>query len=135
MVEKGRSPPRTLPERIRARRLQLGRRATDVCARAGISRSYYWSLENRLGLKPSAEALDRIARALDTTATYLLGQSGVPQRGAEHDVAPTLAAVAARLRLGGDETAMLSRIVWEGRRPQTESDWLFLVEAIRRAVG
>lgn len=105
-----------------------------ICTRAPVSRSYYWSLENRVGGDPSADLLERLAVVLDTTTTYLLGRTqNVARTGAMSGVPTELASAAARLRLNGDETRFLAGFTWRGRRPRTESDWVFLAESIDRA--
>lgn len=44
---------------------------------SGCSKSYIWELENRKEIKPSAEKLSAIAKALDITTEYLLDESRV----------------------------------------------------------
>lgn len=123
-----------LPERLRARRAAQRLSCKQVYTRAGVSRAYYWSLENRVGTNPSADILERVARVLDTSTTYLLGQTEVSGRGGPlTGIPPGLATAAARLRLTPEETRFLVGIAWRGRRPRTEGDWVFLSEAIDRA--
>lgn len=122
-------------DRLRSRRLELHLTAKEVYTRAGITRSYYHRLETRAGINPSADVLERIAAALDTTHGYLLGRTEVPNRGSVQPQIPSpLSRVGARLQLSADEVRLLNSITWRGRRPQTEVDWLFLAEAISRAV-
>lgn len=127
--------PPLLVERLRSRRLELRRTAKEVYTSAGITRSYYHRLETQVGTNPSADVLERLAAALDTTSGYLLGRTEVPERAAGPSRIPSaLNRVAARLHLSADEVRLLNAISWRGRRPQTEEDWSFLAEAVSRAV-
>jgi transcriptional regulator with XRE-family HTH domain len=123
----------TLPNRLRARRIALGKTVKDVCLRAGVSRSYYYDLEHKRGIRPSADVLERLARVLETTSAVLLGPSDLPAGPPVGGLPAELAAVVARLGIRQPEARMLSAIRWEGRAPSTENDWLFLAEAVRRA--
>jgi transcriptional regulator with XRE-family HTH domain len=70
-----------LPERIRNRRMALRLSAKQVSTRAGISRAYYYMLEHTSGANPSAAILERLARVLAASSTYLLGQTDLVARG------------------------------------------------------
>jgi transcriptional regulator with XRE-family HTH domain len=121
------------PDRLRARRVALRRSIKDVCLRAGVSRSYYYDLEHKRGIRPSADVLERLARVLETTTSALLGPANLPAGPPVGGLPTELAAVVARLGIRPAEARMLSGIRWEGRAPSTEDDWLFLAEAVRRA--
>jgi transcriptional regulator with XRE-family HTH domain len=121
------------PDRLRARRVALRKSIKDVCLRSGISRSYYYELEHKRGVRPSAEVLERLARVLETTSVALLGAADLPAGPPVGGLPAELAAVVARLQIRPPEARMLSVIRWEGRIPSTENDWLFLAEAVRRA--
>jgi transcriptional regulator with XRE-family HTH domain len=122
-----------LPDRLRSRRVALHKSVKDVCLRAGISRSYYYDLEHKRGVRPSADVLERLAQVLETTSAYLLGPTELGGGPPVGGVAPELAAVVARLKIGPVEARMLNAIRWQGHTPQTENDWMFLAEAVRRA--
>lgn len=59
-------------ERLKERRLELGLTLQDVGNKTASSKSYIWELENNNILKPSAEKLQSVAEALETTVNYLL---------------------------------------------------------------
>jgi transcriptional regulator with XRE-family HTH domain len=122
-----------LPDRLRSRRAALHKSVKDVCLRAGISRSYYYDLEHKRGVRPSADVLERLAQVLETTSAYLLGPTYVGGGPPVGGLAPELAAVVARLKIQPAEARMLNAIRWQGRAPRTEEDWSFLAEAIRRS--
>ncbi len=121
------------PDRLRARRVTLRRSIKDICLHAGVSRSYYYDLEHKRGIRPSADVLERLARVLETTSAALLGPTDLPAGPPVGGLPAELAAVVARLKIRPAEARMLSAVRWEGRAPSTEDDWLFLAEAVRRA--
>jgi transcriptional regulator with XRE-family HTH domain len=122
-----------LANRLRSRRIAMRKSVKDVCLRAGISRSYYYDLEHKRGVRPSADVLERLAQVLETTSAYLLGPTDVGGGPPVGGLAPELAAVVARLKIPAAEARMLNAIRWQGRAPQTEDDWIFLAEAVRRS--
>jgi transcriptional regulator with XRE-family HTH domain len=122
----------TFPDRLRARRIALRRSIKDVCLQSGVSRSYYYDLEHKRGIRPSADVLERLARVLETTSAALLGPADLPAGAPVGGLPVELTAVVARLHIRPSEARMLSAIRWEGRAPSTEADWLFLAEAVRR---
>jgi transcriptional regulator with XRE-family HTH domain len=124
---------KAFPDRLRARRIALRRSIKDVCLHAGVSRSYYYDLEHKRGIRPSADVLVRLARVLETTSAALLGPADLPAGPPVGGLPAELAAVVARLRIRPPEARMLNAIRWEGRAPSTEDDWRFLAEAVRRA--
>lgn len=107
-----------------------------LARRAGITASYLSELETTEGASPSAVVLYRIAGALEASIGELLdlpGQSVGSSAG--QPVPTTLLRAKARYRLGDDEVELLKSIEYRGRHPRTEEDWLFLIQAIRRAVS
>jgi transcriptional regulator with XRE-family HTH domain len=122
-----------LPDRLRSRRVALRKSIKDVCLRADISRSYYYDLEHKRGVRPSAEILERLAQVLETTASVLLGPAELPVGLPVGGLPPELAAAVARLKIPPSEARMLNSIRWQGRAPRTEDDWAFMAEAVRRA--
>ena len=123
-----------LADRLRTRRQELRVTMKEVYTRAQISRSYYAKLETQIGVNPSAAVLERLARVLDTSTAYLLGRTEIVGRGLPLGGVPeALTKVATQWGLNADEVRLLNGISWRGQRPQTERDWLFLVEAIERA--
>jgi transcriptional regulator with XRE-family HTH domain len=59
-------------EKLRKLRLDLGYSLDDLAAKAGVSKSYLWELENRDSPNPSADKLTKIAEELGVTTNYLL---------------------------------------------------------------
>lgn len=131
--------PRTLAnglgERIRQRRRDLGLKQAVVARRAGISPSYLCELETKEGVAVSAVVLQQLAQVLSTTAARLLDAPNVTADVSQAVMPLSLQRARARFRLADDEVALLASIEYRGRRPQTDDDWLFLLLAIRRAVG
>lgn len=63
-----------LPERLRARRKELGLTLKDLAARCGLSFGFISQVERGMTM-PSITSLIAMAKALDTTAMQLMGQS------------------------------------------------------------
>ena len=74
--------PTPLGERIRERRLKTGLTLEQLADAIGSSKSYMWELENKDVARPSAEKLQAIAQALDTTMDYLLAADDVTEADA-----------------------------------------------------
>src|SRR5215216_5095934 len=66
-------------ERIRARRLQVGLTQEELGARIGKDQKQIWRYETGRN-DPTGEVLVDLARALETTADYLLGLFDTPDR-------------------------------------------------------
>ena len=60
-----------IADRIIARRVELGLSRSNVDDRAGFHRGRLGTVEN-IGMIPTGERLDRLARALETTPHWLL---------------------------------------------------------------
>ncbi|MHB8290511.1 MAG: helix-turn-helix domain-containing protein [Acidimicrobiales bacterium] len=65
----------TIGQRLRARRVQLGRTLAEVAEQSGLSLPYVSNLERGRG-NPTLEALGALARALDIPLAGLLGDKG-----------------------------------------------------------
>jgi transcriptional regulator with XRE-family HTH domain len=65
----------TIGQRLRARRVELGRTLAEVAEQSGLSLPYVSNLERGRG-NPTLEALGALARALDIPLSSLLGDSG-----------------------------------------------------------
>ncbi len=125
-----------LHDRIKLRRQEKGLTAAELARAAGVSKGYLHDLENptreRPSARPSADVLYRIAVALGTSVADLLEREVTPAR---RDVSLVLRAYAERAQLPPDDVEMLAAIRFRGKQPQTEDDWRFLYESIRRSVG
>ena len=64
----------TIGQRLRARRVELGRTLAEVADQSGLSIPYVSNLERGRG-NPTLEALGALARALDIPLASLLGES------------------------------------------------------------
>lgn len=65
----------TIGQRLRARRVQLGRTLAEVAEQSGLSLPYVSNLERGRG-NPTLEALGALARALDVPLSGLVGADG-----------------------------------------------------------
>ena len=78
--------PTPLGVRVRELRLKRGLTLEALAERVGSSKSYMWEMENKDVARPSAEKLQQVALALETTVDYLL----TPETVTEEDAADTL---------------------------------------------
>lgn len=124
-----------LSDQIRKRRIEQGLNLTELAHRSQVSKGYLSQLENnRVGLRPSADILYRIAFALGTSLGELL-EKQIEQVGDEMtDIPAALREFALSERLSEQDIKMLARIVYRGRQPARAEDWKFLYEAIRRSI-
>lgn len=66
-----------LGDKIRQRRKELGLTLDKLVEKSGVSKSYLWELENsKEQLRPSADKLTDIAKALDVTLEFLIDKTG-----------------------------------------------------------
>lgn len=78
--------PTPLGDRVRELRLKRGLTLEALAERVGSSKSYMWEIENKDVARPSAEKLQQIALALETTADYLLAIEAVTEADADDKV-------------------------------------------------
>ncbi len=84
--------PTRLGERLRKLRTEKKLTLEKLAELAKCSKSYLWELENRPATRPAAEKIFSIAKVLDVTAEYLLGEQDrtvpkTPKETAPEDVA------------------------------------------------
>ena len=74
----------------RLRRLRTDKRLTleKLAELAQCSKSYLWELENRPASRPAAEKIIAIAKVLDVTAEYLLGDKDASMPTTKKESAP-----------------------------------------------
>lgn len=99
--------PSLLGTKINELRRERGMTLEQLAQATNSSKSYMWELENKDVARPSAEKLDRIAQALDVTASYLID---VSQSAPTEDVADT-AFYRQYQKLDTDKKVMLKRIL------------------------
>src|SRR5580700_7388605 len=138
----------TIGQRLRARRVELGRTLAEVAEQSGLSLPYVSNLERGRG-NPTLEALGDLARALDIPLASLLGENGprepldvilasappsLVQFSRTQDFQETVAELADRQ--GESVDAMRQRVligmVSSPQRSQgtpTEEDWRRLLDA------
>ncbi len=121
-------------QRIRQRRDELGLTLTALAERSGVAKSYLSSLENGSGnARPSGKTLYRIAEALGTTMSDLLGSRLLVESNDEIPLA--LRDFAEDAGLSDRDVAMLSGINFRGQQPADKDAWAFVWRAIRASVN
>lgn len=123
--------PETLGDRIRARRQRRELTLKGLAAKTKLSVPYLSDLERRNEINPTLDALEAIARALETSVTELLG--GDPQ-GATRPLPLSLQ----RYVRGDDFAKRLQRLATKADRDPDDMKQEvidFLVTAPKRAAG
>jgi transcriptional regulator with XRE-family HTH domain len=132
----------SLAHKIRTLREGKGLSLDELAARAKISKTYLWELEqDTAGIKkPSADVLLRIANALSTTLADLLSLATVRIQQAAVELSPSLKEFQERMAaqktaLTDDDLRDLAVMKFRGGQPQTADEWhqlyLLLVSSIR----
>jgi XRE family transcriptional regulator, master regulator for biofilm formation len=124
-----------LSDQLRKHRLKQGLSIAELARRSKVSKGYLSQLENNVnGVRPSADALYKIAFALGTTVSELLEKQVGKGDDELTEIPVELRAFAITEQLPDEEIKMLARIEYRGKRPLTADDWRFLYEAIKRSV-
>lgn len=120
-------------QRIQRLREESELSLSQLANRAEVSKGYLWKLENgRTEARPSAETLYKIARALGTSMSALIGKSVLVDE--PEDIPKSLEQFADREGLRERDRAMLARINFRGKQPEKPEDWAFIWQAITRSV-
>jgi transcriptional regulator with XRE-family HTH domain len=124
-----------LSDQLRKHRLDQGLSIAELARRSKVSKSYLSQLENNInGLRPSADALYKIAFALGTTVSELLEKQVGKDDDELTEIPEGLRIFAMTEQLSEQEIKMLARIEYRGQRPRTLDDWKYLYESIKRSV-
>lgn len=120
----------TLAKRIQDLRKQADLSLDELAAKATISKTYLWELENdeKDEKKPSAEILLKIANALDTTIGTLLGVPTIRIDHNEVEISPSLKEFSQRMESAGtplshENLKELASIKFRGAQPKTADEW------------
>jgi XRE family transcriptional regulator, master regulator for biofilm formation len=125
--------PPGIGERIRRRREELNLSLSALAEKAGVAKSYVSSLENgQVNSRPSGRTLYRIAEALGTTMSDLLGTRLLVETATE--IEPSLAEFAEDAGLTDRDVAMLAGVHFRGQQPQDKEAWAFVWRAIKASV-
>ncbi len=125
----------TLGQRIKQRREELNISLNQLSEKSGVAKGWLWEIENEKrskDIKPSADTLFKIAEALGTSAADLLGKK--IQQNTKRSIPSTLRQFAQRYDLTNADMEMLARIEFRGEKPDTEEDWQYIYESIRRTI-
>jgi XRE family transcriptional regulator of biofilm formation len=129
-MEAGHAP---VGERIRQRREEVGLTLSGLAEKAHVAKGYLWSLEhNQVTSRPSGETLYRIADALGTSMSDLLGRTLLVD--APHEVPPSLEEFAKEAKLSQRDVRMLAGVNFRGQQPDDKAGWEFIWRAIKASV-
>jgi transcriptional regulator with XRE-family HTH domain len=125
--------PSGVGKRIRQRREELNLSLSALAEKAGVAKSYLSSLESGQGNpRPSGRTLYRIAEALGTTMSDLLGTRLLLDTPTE--ISPSLEEFAEEAGLTDRDIGMLAGINFRGQQPQDKEAWAFVWRAIKASV-
>lgn len=120
-------------ERIRLRREEAGLSLSALAARADVSKSYIWNLEQgQHERRPSGRTLYRIAEALGTTMSDLLGRELLVD--APTHVPESLKQFVEREGLTDKDMQMLASVNFRGQQPDDRDGWALVWGAIKASV-
>jgi XRE family transcriptional regulator of biofilm formation len=120
-------------DQIRSRRIESRLSLTALADKAGVSKSYLSNLENGgANSRPSGQTLYRIASALGTTMSDLLGTRLLVEP--VQDFPDSLVEFAQGAHLSDRDVAMLAGINFRGQQPSDKDSWAFIWRAIRASV-
>jgi transcriptional regulator with XRE-family HTH domain len=126
---------RHIGRRIRQRREEAGLSLNALALKAKVSKGYLWSLENgRTQGRPSGRTLYRLAEALGTTMSDLLGEELLSDENRKNKPSKSLRAFAEAEGLTTSDVEMLANVNFRGRQPKDRDGWALVWQAIRASV-
>jgi transcriptional regulator with XRE-family HTH domain len=118
---------------IKRLRRESGMSLSELAARSEVSKGYLWKLERgEAEMRPSAKTLYKIARALGTSMSALMGKAVLVEEPVK--IPASLRKFAKEARLGERDEAMLAQVNFRGKQPERPEDWALIWHAIRRSV-
>lgn len=128
-------PGQRIGDRIRERRGEAKLSISALADRAKVSKGYLWSLEKgETDARPSGRTLYKIAEALGTTMSDLLGEELLADPAPADEIPPELAAFAKSEGLTKPDIRMLAAVNFRGQRPQDADGWRLVWGAIKASV-
>ncbi len=126
--------PKTLGATIKRLRDEQELSLSQLAKDAEVSKGYLWKLEDgEADVRPSGDTLYKVARALGTSMSELLGKAVLVD--APTEAPPGLAEFANSERLRDRDVAMLAQVNFRGRQPDSPEDWSLVWSAIKRSVS
>lgn len=121
--------------RIKELREEAGLSLSRLAQEADVSKGYLWSLEKGdTEARPSGMTLYRIAGALGTTMSDLLGKSVLADEPPSTMITPALRDFAEREGLTERDLKMLAAVNFRGRQPEDADSWALVWQAIKHSV-
>lgn len=131
----------SLAANLKRLRLQKQLSLPDLATITDLSKGYVYQLESGEMANPSLDKLLKISRALDCTIADLVGEPrAVSRADVDLEVPEGLLEFAKRKKregtpLGDAELRTLARVEYRGKRPETENDWAYVYEFLKRTLG
>jgi transcriptional regulator with XRE-family HTH domain len=128
-----------LSEKLKALRKDKGLTVAKLAEISGVSQPYIWQLESKMKLNPSSDMLQKLATALGTTVSELIGASITISEDALKEVPPSLRKLAKEkgdeIDLRQEDIEMLRNINYRGKRPNKSEDWELIFLFLKRILG
>lgn len=131
----------SLAANIKRLRLQKQLSLPDLATITDLSKGYVYQLESGEMANPSLDKLLKISRALDCTIADLVGEPrAVARADVDLEMPEGLLEFAKRKKREGApledaELRTLARVEYRGKRPETENDWAYVHEFLKRTLG
>lgn len=127
--------PAHVGQKLKQRREEASLSISALADRAGVSKGYIWSLEKgESAARPSGRTLYRIASALGTTMSDLLGEDLLTDPPDTGDIPDSLAEFAKHESLTASDIKMLQGVNFRGQHPHDVEGWRLVWGAIRASV-
>jgi transcriptional regulator with XRE-family HTH domain len=126
---------RTIGQRIQHYRKDAGLTLSQLAEAAQVSKSYLSELESDTegSIRPSADVLYRLGKALGVAMSDLLGRDIIIDR--EYKPSPSLLKFANQAKLPEGDIKMLAQIHFRGEQPSTPERWSFIYQAIKSSAA
>lgn len=135
LTEQEGAAPVAVGARIKQLREEAGLSLSRLAHDADVSKGYLWSLEKGdTEARPSGKTLYRIAGALGTTMSDLLGKSILADEPPSTVITPALKGFAEREGLTERDLKMLAAVNFRGRQPEDADSWALVWQAIKHSV-
>ncbi len=122
--------------RIRELRKNRGLTLTQLSQRSKVSKAYLSQLENEQFSNPTTDILLKLCSVLRVSVDTILDLEGSTAVQADFfEVPAQLRAIVKEEELNDDDIAMLSKISYRGKQPNSTDGWRSVIKAIRKSTG
>ncbi|NUM55793.1 MAG: helix-turn-helix transcriptional regulator [Candidatus Hydrogenedentes bacterium] len=128
-----------LAEKVKSLREARRLSVEELAESSGISKPYIWQIESGRRANPTGEVLRKLAAALGTTVSDLVGVPEIISKDVLAKVPKGLRDLARKrgkeIGLQEQDVEMLKQIHFRGRRPEKSEDWELVFLFLKRILG